>query len=313
MGGTENVRHPRLEAALSARLELLGGGASGAATYRVHGLSEPCVLKVVAADSPGYLRARGRREVRFYEELAAHLPLRTPRVLASSVEPSGACALLLGAYAPMKAAPEVSEAEFADIAAQLAGFHAVYWNRTGPLEALSWLEGPKAVDLTRDAAHAAETWRTLARLPQFQKLLTDAVLRDVGAALAEVATRPEHGPDTPMALCHGDPHLGNLLRGEDGALVWADWQEVRLGHGPSDLSFLLQRAEAEGAVVARGGVIAPYCTALEVAGVGGVREEAVTAAVNESERRTRLLYWPDYLGDAPPETMARHLDRMFWA
>lgn len=301
----------RIEEALSAHLELLSGGASGAATYRVHGLSEPCVLKVVAAESPAYLRARGRREVRFYRELAAHVPLQTPHVLGGLVEASGACALLLAAYAPIEPASELKGADFAEIAEQLAGFHAVYWDRTAPFDAPPWTEKPKTVDLTHDAQHASRTWQVLARQPQFQELLTDATLRDLEAALAEVQKTPEYGPETPMTLCHGDLHLGNLLRGEDGGLVWADWQEVRVGYGPSDLSFLFQRAEAEGAVVPHEGVIAAYCNALEVAGVEGVSEDAVTASMNESERRTRLLYWPDYLGGATPETMSHHLMRIF--
>ena len=60
-------------------------------------------------------------------------------------------------------------------------------------------------------------------------------------------------------------------------------------------------------------MIAAYCDALGAAGVAGVSEESVASAINESERRTRLLYWPDYLGDALPETVAHHLDRIFLA
>lgn len=299
-----------IKKALSARLELLSGGASGAATYRVHGFCEPCVLKVVAAESAAHLWAGGRREIRFYDELAAHLPLRTPRVLASLVEASGYAALLLEAHTPIKPATELNSAEFTEMAGQLARFHAVYWDRTGPLDALAWLEKPQ-LDLTREVRHASATWRALAGQPQLQAVLTGSVLRDVEVALTELGTKPEHGPETALTLCHGDCHTGNLLRDQEGRLVWADWQEVRVGHGPSDLTFLIQRAEANGASVAHGEVIATYCDALRAAGVAGVDPEAVTSAMNESERRTRLLYWPDYLRDAEAETMARHLTRIF--
>lgn len=300
-----------IKKASSARLELLSGGASGASTYRVHGFSEPCVLKVVAAESAAHLRAGGRREIRFYEELAAYLPLRTPRVLASLVEASGSSALLLGAYTPVKPASELNGADFTEIAGQLAGFHAVYWGRTGPLDALAWLERPERPDLAREIEHASEAWRALARQPQFQDVLTGPVVRDLEAALAELATKPEHAPEAALTLCHGDCHTGNLLRDRAGRLVWADWQEVRTGHGPDDLAFLLQRAEADGAAVARDQVVAAYCDALETAGVEGVDPEAVTSAMNASERRTQLLYWPDYLADAEAGTMVRHLTRVF--
>ena len=313
MDTLEKTRRLRIEAALSAHLELLNGGVSGASTYRVRGLPEPCVLKVIAADSAAYVRARGYREIRFYNDLAAHIPLHTPHVLASSIEESGSYALLLAAYTPMKPASELNDASFIEIAEELATFHAMYWNRTDQLDNLSWLEKPKTLDLTNDARHAYETWQALARQPQFHEVLTDATLRNIESVLVEVGTKPEYGPQTVMTLCHGDCHLDNLLRDQEGGLLWADWQEVRIGYGPSDLTFLIQRAEADGADIAQDAVIAAYCSALEAAGVEGVNEDAIKFSMNESERRSRLLYWPDYLRDATPETMTHHLTRIFSA
>ncbi len=309
----EKTRRLQIEEALSADLELLSGGVSGAATYRVHGLTELCVLKVIAADSAAYVRARGCREIYFYDELAARIPLHTPRVLGSLIEESGSCALLLAAYTPMKPASELKGAEFTEIARELASFHAVYWNHTDQLDNLSWLEKPKPSDLTKDARHAYETWQALAQQPQLREVLTDATLGEIESALVEVRTEPDYGPDTTMTLCHGDCHLDNLLRDGEGRLLWADWQEVRIGYGPSDLTFLIQRAEANGADIAQDAVIATYCSALEASGVESVNEDAIKFSMNESERRTRLLYWPDYLRDAAPETMAHHLMRIFSA
>ena len=250
----EKSRRLRIKEALSAHLELLSGGVSGAATYRVHGLTEPCVLKIIAAESAAYVRARGYREIRFYNELAARIPLHTPRVLGSLTEESGFCALLLAAYTPIKPARELDDAEFTEIAKQLASFHAAYWNRTDQLDTLSWLEKPKPLNLTNDVRHAYETWQVLARQPQLIEVLTKATLGEIESALVEVSTKPEYDSDTAMTLCHGDCHLDNLLRNQEGRLLWADWQEVRIGYGPSDLTFLLQRAEANGVDIARDGV-----------------------------------------------------------
>ena len=211
----------------------------------------------------------------------------------------------------MKAATELNDDVFTEIAKQLASFHAVYWGRTDPFDAFSWLEEPKPLDLTNDAQHAYKTWQMLAQQPQFREVLTDATLREIESALVEVRTKPEYDPEMVMTLCHGDCHLDNLLCDQKGRLLWADWQEVRIGHGPSDLTFLLQRAEADGADIAHDSVIAAYCHALEAAGVKGVNEDAIKSAMSESERRTRLLYWPDYMRDATPETMAHHLTRIF--
>jgi len=311
MSSHETTRRSRIDAALAAQLELLSGGVSGASTYRVHGLAESCILKVIEAESADDARARGYREIHFYDALAAHVPLRTPRVFASLIDPSGYCALLIAAYEPMKSANELRSDEYTEIAKQLAGLHAQYWNRTDQLATLAWLVQPASPDLTNDVQHARETWQALAQRPQFHDILTESTLHAIEAALIDVITTPAYDPATAMTLCHGDCHLDNLLRAQDGALVWADWQEIHIGYGPSDLSFLLQRAEAQGATIAHDIVIAAYCNALKSAGVAGVNEGAITTAMNASERRTRLLYWPNYMYDATTEHMRYHLTRIF--
>jgi thiamine kinase-like enzyme len=311
MNSPKTTRRSRIDKALAAQLQLLSGGVSGASTYLVQGLSESCVLKVIEAESADDVRARGYREIHFYDALAARVPLRTPRVFASLIDESGSCALLIAAYEPMKPTNELQPDDYTEIATQLARFHAVYWNRTDQLANLSWLAQPTTPDLTNDVQHARETWLGLAQQPQFHEILTESTLHEIQAALADVRTKPEYGPDTAMTLCHGDCHLDNLLRDQDGDLIWADWQEVRIGYGPSDLTFLMQRAEANGADIAYNIVVAAYCKALKSAGVEDVSESAIRSAMNESERRTRLLYWPDYMGNATTESMVYHLTRIF--
>jgi thiamine kinase-like enzyme len=311
MSSHETSRRSHIDAALAAQLELLSGGVSGASTYRVHGLAESCILKVIEAESADDVRARGYREIRFYDALAARVPLLTPRVFASLIDPSGYCALLIAAYEPMQSANELRADEYAEIAKQLAGFHARYWNRTDQLATLAWLAQPAPPDLTNDVRHARATWQVLAQQPQFHDILTEPTLRAIEAALIDISTTPTYDPGIAMTLCHGDCHLGNLLRAQNGDLVWADWQEVHIGYGPSDLSFLIQRAEAQGATIAQDNMIVAYCNALKSAGVAGVNEGAITTAMNNSERRTRLLYWPTYMRDATTEHMRYHLTRIF--
>ena len=311
MNCLETTQRSRIDQALAAQLELLSGGVSGASTYRVHGLPESRVLKIIEAESADDVRARGYREIHFYDALVARVPLRTPRVFASLIDTSGYCALLIAAYEPMKAASELRADDYIEIARQLAGFHAVYWNRTEQLSVFSWLPQPMTLDLTNDVQHAQESWQLLAKQRQFQDILTKSTLHAIEAALTDVITTPAYDPATAMTLCHGDCHLDNLLYEQEGGLVWADWQEVRIGYGPNDLTFLIQRAEAQGATIAHDLIIAAYCNALKLAGVESVKEETITAAINESERRTRLLYWPDYMRDATTESMLYHLTRIF--
>jgi hypothetical protein len=177
------TRRSRIDEALAAQLEVLSGGVSGASTYRVHGSSESCVLKIIEAESADYVRARGHREIHFYDQLAARLPLHTPRVLASLIEESGYCALLIAAYEPIKPANELRADDFTEIATQLARFHAVYWNRTDQLANLPWLAKPTTPDLTNDMRHARETWLALAQRPQFREILTESRLHDIESTL----------------------------------------------------------------------------------------------------------------------------------
>lgn len=301
----------RIDQALAAHLELLSGGVSGASTYRVHGLPEACVLKLTKAESADYIRARAYREIYFYEQLAEELPLHTPRLLASCIQESGECALLIAAYQPLKVANQLCTDDFAQIATQLAHLHAKYWNLTESLSSYTWLPQPMVPDLAQDVQHARETWHVLAQRPQFRTILTASRLHDIEGALVQISTKPEYSPAIALTLCHGDCHLDNLLCDQNGDLIWADWQEIQIGHGPTDLTFLIQRAEANSATITHDVLIAAYCTALEADGVEGVDQHAITAAMNESERRTRLLYWPDYMHDATTERMAQHLTRIF--
>ena len=307
----EQTEHLRGREAFSAELALMSGGASGSSTYRVHGLSEPCVLKVTNAESAKDVRTRGHREIHFYRELAADVPLRTPQVLASLIEKSGACVLLIEAHAPIKAVHELSNEVFAEVARQLASLHAMYWGQTSQLDHLSWLKKPEILNIANDMQQAFKTWQRLAQQPQFREILNSETLREIEFALTTLRGKPKYGSEAMLTLCHGDCHLGNLLRDQEGGLVWADWQEVGIGYGSSDLTFLIQRAEASGANVSHEVVLAAYCESLRAAGVQGVEKHVIQFAMRESERCTRLLYWPHHMMDATSETMTRHLAQIF--
>ena len=62
-------------------------------------------------------------------------------------------------------------------------------------------------------------------------------------ALAHHAARIETFPST---LCHGDCHMGNLLRDAHNGLVWADWQEVGTGHTARDRRLRDERSGGRG-------------------------------------------------------------------
>ena len=196
------------------------------------------------------------------------------------------------------------------MAQQLARFHAAFWGQTHRLDHLEWLFQSGPVNLGQDAQHAHEAWHGLASNARFSEWLSPQVMDGIDDLLAWIVTAPTSTQAFPTTLRHGDCHIGNLLRDANGDLIWADWQAVRLGCGPDDLSFLLQRAEADGATMSRHRVIAAYCNALSAAGVTQVDDHRIHRLMAEDELRTRLLYWPDYLGEASVEHMAMHVQRI---
>ncbi|HZG65319.1 MAG TPA: hypothetical protein VEZ12_01150, partial [Herpetosiphonaceae bacterium] len=131
------------------------------------------------------IHSRGfyEREVRFYEQLAARSPLRTPHCYCSAIDlASGASLLLLEDLAPARNGSQIKgcSSEEAELAIRaVAAFHAAWWEHPH-LGALNWLalRGFIAVDQARAAFKA--TWE-----PCLGKLGSagPSNLREIGAWL----------------------------------------------------------------------------------------------------------------------------------
>ncbi len=147
-------------------------------------------------------------------------------------------------------------------------------------------------------------------MKRFRDVLTPRRRQAIEALLRQIATIEAAVRAFPPTLCHGDCHIGNLLRDRDGHLVWADWQEVGIGRGPEDLSFLLQQAWFEGAAVSLDEVAEAYRERLERALGRNFSLSAIIAVMHAAELRTRLLEWPAYLKHAPEAALAQILDRI---
>jgi len=95
---------------------------------------------------------------------------------------------------------------------------------------------------------ARAAWRALWTQPRLAAVFDQATIARVEGALQSLAVEPvaSASPDLPLTLCHGDAHHENLLTRDDGAWVWADWQEVGIGCGVDDVSFFYQRSMAAG-------------------------------------------------------------------
>lgn len=124
------------------------------------------------------------------------------------------------------ATPETQQRVQAGFIDVVADVHGVDWDAAG----LGVLTPPDARGLVHDVARAEEylAWAAEGEIPT---VLTEAIswLR---------AHRPD--PEPPLALCWGDPRLGNVLYGDDWSVrALLDWEMASIGPAEIDLAWFL--------------------------------------------------------------------------
>jgi len=245
----------------------LAGGGSGSQVFLLELDSERVVLKVT--EDPSW-RQRAGHELRVYRDFASTLHDFLPSIRAA-YEDRAAVRLLLAEYDPCPPASALTPDTWVELGDQLGQLH----RAAGPRPA--WLT-PRRWPSAEEVAQALHRWDNHG---------SGALARRAAADLAGV--RDLH-LSLPTVLTHGDCHLGNLLRGPTGRILWIDWQEVCLSTGLDDLVFLWQRAEFDGARPPREAMTSAYVHARRLGPDGDFR--AVLAA---SELRLLLVAWPSYL------------------
>jgi hypothetical protein len=200
------------------------------------------VAKLPAADEGSRATAIAFRsyekEVRFYQELAGRLPVRTPRVLHADIDVATASfVLLLEDLAPAQPGDQLlgCDAEVAAAAvAELVNLHAPLWGDASLLR-LDWLHGDPDTrgSLLKDlmpALWAGFQERYAASLLPHVKQAGDAYFGrlDIGTA-----------GDRPFTVTHTDYRLDNLLISPTGVVTVVDWQTCGTGVGPSDVAYFL--------------------------------------------------------------------------
>jgi len=175
------------------------------------------------------------REVRFYGELAALTPIRTPRCYAAEIGPNDDFVLLLedlGAYPQGDQVRGCTPAEAQPIVHALAAMHARWW--TPEPEAHEWLPYTTVgLDRGRPVGGAfARAWeRVRATIEPGAHAILDAGVEGYVDLLTEISTGP-------VTLCHGDFRLDNLFLIE-GEPVAFDWQFACRARGAYDLAYFL--------------------------------------------------------------------------
>ena len=187
------------------------------------------------------------REVRFYRQLAAQAPIRTPHCYFAAIDPeTGETALLLEDLAGLRTPDVVSgigRAEAHSLVHALAATHARWWNRRDLL-----LEAEEAsiapilqswhliyqVGWPRFAERVRERLPEIALPPPFLEL-GDRLCRGTPDLL-----RPLFEP--PVTWLHMDLHPDNLAFDTSGTPVVFDWQTSGLGRGPVDVGYFVASA-----------------------------------------------------------------------
>lgn len=281
----------------------LQSGQSGASTYWLRLESRETVLKVAPASSSFIVRERARRELTFYRDLANALPLRVPHMWASYQGPKGV-ALLLEALIPTPQPKEWSEDTFLEAISQLAHVHTKFWDATASLISKRWLV--RDVDQAAEVKSARSSWQKLHEITRFTQVLDACELAWLNRLLDAYNEVQALIEILPVTLCHGDCTTLNILLDSAGNLVWSDWQEIRLGRGPEDVAFLLERASVSGANVPYEKLLNAYCDQLEQP----VTLTDIEYVVQAAELRSRMLYWPAYLTRATEVQLAAMLKRL---
>lgn len=214
------------------------GGAEGLPRTLVAKLPAPDPVRRAMANAARFYE----REIRFYEEIAGGLDLRTPRRYFAAMDlDRQAFVLLLEDLASARAGDQAAGCTVADAelaVREIAVLHAAWWEHPR-LGALTWM--PAQADIHPSAADFWQaTWdrgveQRGGALPPEVLRLGERLGERALAVLAELA-----GP--PHTIVHGDYHLDNLFFAESdpcAPLIVADWQLTVRGRGVFDVAFFL--------------------------------------------------------------------------
>jgi hypothetical protein len=207
----------------------------------------------------------GEREARFYDSLAASMPMRVLNVHAARQDDeTGLFVLLLEDLgASGCSVPDGTWGISADAAAvaleELAAFHARYFDAARRSAELSWVPvlGP-------GSRYGADMLRY--GIDNHRDRLTDAFVAVSEAYIADQAALHALWHEGPPTVIHGDPHLGNLFL--DGARVgFLDWGIINVNTPMRDVSYLMTMAmQPEDRRAAERDLLRSYLQALAAAG-----------------------------------------------
>jgi aminoglycoside/choline kinase family phosphotransferase len=202
------------------------------------GAPSSVVGKFTAADqtsrSTGVAMRTSEVEVRFYQQVASTVAVRTPRCYHADVEPATAeFVLILEDLSPARVGDQVAGCSVDEAALALTALASLHASRWGDptLEGIDWLHRRTAESNDAGAILLPVLFDGFAA--RYAEVLDEAVL-DVGRRLMpDIGTYLRHQP-RPWTVQHADYRLDNLLfesSSAGAAVAVVDWQTVVLGPG----------------------------------------------------------------------------------
>lgn len=204
------------------------------------------IAKLPATDPTSRATAMALRsyekEVRFYQQLAPHLPVRTPSAYCAQIDlPTAAFVLLLEDLAPAAPGDQLAGCvpEVAQVAvAELVGLHAARWNDPD-LAAIEWLHGDPEASRMMMLDLLPALWQGFRE--RFAPELPPHVLQAGQELFGHLEPYLTQVP-CDRTIVHGDYRLDNLLfhHAPGGVMVAVvDWQTCTVGPGPSDVAYFI--------------------------------------------------------------------------
>jgi thiamine kinase-like enzyme len=184
-----------------------------------------------------------QREVRFYEQIADEVELRTPqRYYSYFDDETNDFALLMEDLGNSRCGNQVegcAREEAATTILNMAPFHATWWNKVDTPR-LDWI--PYGNDPINHFAESSynDGWENFAR--NFGDRLSPRAMAIAERFKTKIIAIENAFASPPRTIVHGDLRYDNLFFSRDGEMAVADWQIVLRARGPYDVGYFLSQS-----------------------------------------------------------------------